>query len=89
MAFDFGVDIIITYDDWCVLNVGALDTEKYFCISNVDEPFIMTELELVGYMYYDEYENMDMDEILNSVNDYDLCGETDDGRIYMFFKYKN
>ena len=89
MAFDFGVDIIITYDDWCILCVGALDTEKYFCISNVDEPFVMTELELVAHMYYDEYEDKTQEELFYAVENYDICGETDDCQMYMYFKYKN
>ena len=90
MALEYPIilNVIITYDDFAVLELEIGDEVMYFEISDRWTGELETRpLELVAHMFYDEYEDWDMDKILDAVDNYDLSGETDDCQMYMYFRY--
>ena len=83
------VNPIITYTDFCIIEIENGDDVYYFELCDTGMGMTSHPLKLVAHMYYDEFEGMSEDEILDACSDYDISGETDDSQMYMFFKYKN
>jgi hypothetical protein len=79
---------IITYPDFCILSVVAGGHQKFFYLENEGMGMVSHEVQYVYGLCADEFEPMDMTEILDACpDDYDISGETDDGQEYIFFKF--
>ena len=79
----------MTYPDFSILEMEMGDEIYYYVINGEDVQYGLSvkPVELVAHMYYDEYEDKSEEELINAVEDYDFCGETDDSQMYMYFRY--
>jgi len=88
MDFEITCVPIITYADFCILSVVAGGHQKFFYLENEGMGMVSHEVQYVYGLSEEEFEHMDITETLDACSDdYDISGETDDGKEYIFFKF--
>lgn len=72
------MNVICDYNDWCIYSENSI---LFYYSREDNETYTAREVKRI-----EDFNDYSLEELFNKCNNYDVCGELDDGSAYCYWK---